>query len=568
MVGFPGLRGMLRKKIEEARREVVYPKIMFREPRHIIALPNIKEHSKIEFSYPLIEPFASAQIKWSNETKTLKYYVAEPEMSDEDFSVLKKITDSLTEVIDVKMSVIKNRRELTAYLQKKVGQILDDLGIKMPQDRYIKVMYYIIRDFVGLNRIEPMMHDPYIEDIGCTGLNTSIYIVHRKYGSMETSIVYKDFEELGDFVIKLSERCGRYISYAKPLLDGSLPDGSRVQASLAKDVSTKGPTFSVRKFRKNPFSPIDMMNLGTVSADMLAYLWLMLQYDVSILIVGGVSTGKTSMLNVLSMFIPPESKIISIEDTREINLPHANWAPSVTRVGFGVPEATGKHYGEIDLFDLLRESFRQNPDYVIVGEVRGKEAYVMFQGMSSGHPSLGTMHAGSVDDVVKRLETPPIELSPSLLEALDLIIIMVNASEKGKSARRVKEIDEIQSVDLRTGGVHTVKTFSWIPSQDNYNENPMASEVLRRISFDKGISYPKLMEEIEKRKKVLEWIQRHNIVQYNDVCKIINLYYNDEATLMEWVEKDIPPHEDKVKSHADKVWESITGLKMVDEEAE
>ena len=453
-------------------------------------------------------------------------------------------------------------------LQKKIGQILEDTGTKLPQERYIKVMYYIIRNFVGLNRIEPLMHDPYIEDIGCTGNDTSIYIIHRKYGSMETSIIYKDPDELADFVVKLSERCGRYISYAKPLLDGSLPDGSRVQASLAKDVSTKGPTFSIRKFRDNPFSPVDMLNLGTASSTMLAYLWMMLQYNTSILICGGVSTGKTSILNVLSMFIPPDKKIISIEDTREINIPHANWAPSVTRTGFGTPEVTGKRYGEIDLFDLLRESFRQNPDYVIVGEVRGKEAYVMFQGMSSGHPSLGTMHAGSVDDVVKRLETPPIELSPSLIEALDLIIVMVNANEKGKSARRVKEINEIQSVDLRTGAVHTVKTFYWVPSQDSYSESTAASEVLRRISFDKGIPYPKLMEEIDKRKKVLEWMQKHDMVQYQDVCKIINLYYNDNSTLMEWVSKDTQPHDTKVKDHADRIWESATGLRVFDESKE
>jgi len=565
MVSLSGIRGALRKKIEEAKKETVYPKVLFREPMHIIALPSFKDSTKIDFSYPLIEPFATAHIKWDNNTKTLKYSIVEPEMSDDDIAALKKIEDALTEVIDVKMSVIKNRYELVAYLQKKIGQILEDTDMKIPQDKYIKVMYYIIRDFVGLNRIEPFMHDPYIEDIGCTGTDTSIYIIHRKYGSMETNISYKDFEELSDFVVKMSERCGRYISYAKPLLDGSLPDGSRIQASLAKDVSTKGPTFSIRKFRSNPFSPVDMMNLGTVSSSMLAYIWLLLQYDASILIVGGVSTGKTSMLNVLSMFIHPEDKIISIEDTREINIPHANWAPSVTRVGFGVPEASGKRYGEIDLFDLLRESFRQNPDYVIVGEVRGKEAYVMFQGMASGHPSLGTMHAGSVDDVVKRLETPPIELSPSLLEALDLIIVMTNASEKGKSARRVKEIDEIQSVDMRTGGVHTVKTFNWVPSQDKYSENIAASEVIRRVSFDKGIPYPKLMEEIESRKKVLDWMQRHNVVQFEEVCKIINLYYNDNATLMEWVEKDTPPHGEKVKAHADKIWESVTGLKVVKE---
>ena len=263
------------------------------------------------------------------------------------------------------------------------------------------------------------------------------------------------------------------------------------------------------------------------------------------------------------MFIAPEDKIISIEDTREINLPHENWIPSVTRVGFGFPEAGGKMYGEVDLFQLLKESFRQNPDYVIVGEVRGKEAYVMFQGMSSGHPSLGTIHAGSVEDVIKRLETPPIELSPSLIESLDVLVVMVNAKEKGKSARRVKEVVEIQSIDSKTGKAHTIKTFSWIPTTDDFKDNTQASEVLRRISFERGLSYPKIVRELEKRKQVLEWMQRHDIVQFDDVCGLINLYHKDQKTIMNWVKKNMPPYKTKSKDVVEKIWKSATGLKII-----
>ena len=556
-----GLKGFLRKKITQP--EIFYPELFIREPKQNVILPSFKNTREIDVKYPLLEPLVYANIKWVTAKKKLIYYVIEPKLSPEEKKTLKKIEDGLTEMIDIKISVIKNRQEIISYLQKKIKKVMEDTRLVLDSKVYMKIMYFIIRDFMGLNEIEPLMHDPYIEDIGCTGTGTSIYIIHRKFGSIETNIVYEDIEYLSNFIIKLSERCGRYISYAKPLLDGSLPDGSRIQASLAKDVTTRGPTFSIRKFRRNPYSPIDMINLKTASPSLMAYLWFLVQNDVSILICGGVSTGKTTFLNTLSMFIPPEDKIISIEDTREINIPHQNWIPSVSRAGFGVPEAGGKRYGEIDLFDLLKESFRMNPDYVIVGEVRGREAYVMMQGIASGHPSLGTIHAGSIDDVIKRLETPPIELSPSLIESLDALVVMINAKEKGKSARRVKEVVEIQSVDAHTGKAHTIKTFGWIPSTDDFKENILESEILRRVSFERGISYQGIIKELEKRKKVLEWMQKHEIIQYDDVCGLIDMYYKNEETVMKWVNEDIEPQKTKLKKTIRKKWETATGLRAI-----
>lgn len=539
-------------------RKSRYPRITLARPRHLIVIPHVKEISDVSIKYSLIEPFAHAEIKWVPEKKGLVYRIIEPQLSEKEENLLKKVEESLTETIDVKMSKIKEKGKVIEYLQDRTESVLDDLGIHIPKEVYEKIMYYILRDFFGLNEIESMMHDPYIEDIGCNGLNTPVFIVHKRFGSIETDLVYSDGSMLTDFVVKLSERCGRYISYAVPLLDGSLPDGSRVQASLAKDVTTRGPTFSIRKFRSNPYSPIDLIELGTVSSGMMAYLWMLVHYNASIMICGGVSTGKTTFLNVLSMFIPPEEKIISIEDTREINLPHENWIPSVSRMGFGIPGASGKRYGEISLFDLLKESFRQNPDYVVVGEVRGREAYVMFQGIASGHPSMGTIHAGSVDDVMKRLETPPIELSPSLIESLDLLIVLTNSKEKGKSARRVKEIVEIQSVDSKTGIAHTKESFSWIPSEDVFRESITDSDILRKISFQEGIPYQKMMDELESRKRVLEWMKKHKIFQFDEVCRLINLYYKDKGAVMGWVDKDLSPTEPKRKAAARKAWKPKT----------
>lgn len=529
------------RKEKKEEQPLVAQEAIFKEPRNIVMVPHFKNISEVDIKYQLIMPFAYAHIKWDPKEKRLVYRIEEPQLTGEDEELIRKIQYNLAEIIDVKISVVRKKEKAIEYIQEKVAFVLSNMGLQLSVDRHSRIMYYIVRNFVGLNEIEPLMHDPYIEDIGCTGLETPIFIVHRRFGSISTNITFNDFDYLSNFVIKMAERCGRYISYAMPLLDGSLPDGSRVQASVAKDVTTKGPTFSIRKFRKNPYSPIDIVNLNTVSLDMMAYLWFLIQYNASILICGGVSTGKTTMLNILSMFIPYEDKVISIEDTREINIAHQNWVPSVSRAGYGLPELTGKRYGEIDLFDLLKESFRQNPDYVIVGEVRGKEAYVMFQGIASGHPSIGTMHAGSVDDVIKRLETPPIELSPSLIESLDVIIVMVNAREKGKDARRIKEISEIQNVDAHTGTAHTKRIFIWTPASDTYKQSIEDSELLRRISFQEGISYSMVMGEIEDRKKVLEWLQKNKVTDYTDFTEIINLYYKDKKAVLDMISKGQPP---------------------------
>ncbi len=555
-------RGKLREKLEKAKELKQYPKFTIREPKHLIILPLAKSAPKTDVKYPLLEAFASAHIIWDPRKRQLVYNVLEFELLKGEKEMLDSIKSHLLELIDIKISVVKRSEDAMEYLERKVSMVLDDLGIELSHERYVRLIYYIHRDFVGLNQIEPFMHDPYIEDIGCSGMDTMIYVTHRKYGSMVTNIGFDDFEELSNFVIKLSERCGRYISYATPLLDGTLPDGSRVQASLAKDVTTKGPTFSIRRFRRNPFSTVDIVNFNTASTEIMAYLWFLIDHDASIMVAGGVATGKTTFLNALSMFIAPEKKIVSIEDVREINISHDNWIPATSRTGFGVPEG-GRRYGEVELFDLLKESFRMKPDYVIVGEVRGKEAYVLFQGMASGNPSLGTIHAGSVEDMMKRLETPPIELSPSLIESLDAVIIMVHAKEKGSSSRRVKEVVEIESMDPHTGKAHTTKTFAWIPSADMFKDESKQSLLVRKIAFERGIPFEKAMKDIEDRRRVLEWMKKFNIVQFEEVCALLNLYHKDPKTIREWVEKDTPPYKTKSKESLRKLWESSTGLRIM-----
>jgi archaeal flagellar protein FlaI len=507
-------------------------------PNEFVEFPNTSNLPEIDFRYPLIIPFANAHIKWNSEIEQLIYYVEEPVLTSEEKKMLKTITEELVDAIQVGFSAIKDERKALQYLESQVIKIIEGLSLPITRETFIKIMYYVYRDFIGFNKIEPLLRDRWIEDIGCDGVGVPIYIVHRKYGSLQTNVKFDDLTELREFVIKLAEKCGRYISYAEPILDGTLPDGSRINASLAGDVTTRGPTFSIRKFSERPYSPIEIIEFNTASSDIMAYFWYLVENGASILIAGGVATGKTTFLNSICMFIPPEAKIVSIEDTRELKIPHEHWIPTVSRSGFGIPMPTGEKYGEVTLFDLLKSSFRQNPDYVIVGEVRGKEAYVLFQGISSGHPSLTTFHAGSIDTVIKRLTTPPIELSPSLVESLDVVVIMSHAKEKGKSARRVKEVEEIKSIDPDTLKVTANRIAEWDPSTDSFNFYGK-SLVLEKISKFKGITVEQAWEEIARRKSVLEWMLRNGIKDYEKVSAIINEYYKNPEKVLSRVDKKV-----------------------------
>jgi flagellar protein FlaI len=523
---------IMKKNREGPNNFVIYPN------RTMIILPKPVTSGAANIIYPLIRPYAYANIRLDKQDNLLVYSVIEPKLSGAEQEMFRKIKDGLVQIIDISLEDLKEEG-IISFLEESVNRLMQEYGFDVARRDYMKIMYYVYRDFVGLNQVEPFMHDPYIEDIGCDGVGIPIYIVHQRFGSLKTNIVFNDIEELREFVTKLAERCDRYISYAEPLLDGSLKDGTRVQASLASDVTTRGPTFSLRKFREVPITPMDMIKLNTASSEILSYLWFLIENGANILIAGGVSTGKTSMLNALSMFIPGDAKIVSIEDTRELNLPHENWIPGVSRSGFA-----GSKVGEVTMFELLRESFRQNPDYLIVGEIRGKEAYVMFQGMASGHPSISTMHAGSVDDLLKRLRTRPINLSAGLLESLDVVIVMIHAREKGKSARRIKEIVEIESIEQDTGTPRIIKAFAWIAHEDIF-EYRGDSWLLHKIAREKGLSMGNVVKELLKKKKFIEWMFSKNLSTIEEQVKYINLYYRNQP-VVEKIMKGLKVNEDEL----------------------
>jgi flagellar protein FlaI len=481
-------------------------------------LARMKDKTKVDVRYCVISPFAFIHIYWDEKTFEMVYDVEEPILSDEEKAYREQFTKAIEDLINFEEVIERNEESLLTYIDKRLKILAVEFGIDIPYESYKKIYYYLCRDFIGINEIEPILRDYFVEDADCNGANSPIYIIHRVYRNLRTSVNITDPEKLGSMVEKLAQRCGKHISYAEPILDGSLPDGSRVNATYTADITSKGPTFTIRKFTKTPWTPIQLISFRTLSPEMLAYLWILVQYKMNILITGGTASGKTTLLNAVAFFIAPEARVVSIEDTRELNLPRENWLPSVSRGTTG-----SKKESEITLFTLLRASFRQNPDYVIVGEVRGKEASVLFQGMASGHSSISTMHADSVDTLVKRLETPPIELSPTLLNVLDVVCIMTHAIVNKEETRKLREVVEVVNVDI--DGTATINTpFTWNAAEDRfYLGKP--SKVFEKIAKRYGIKQEELEMELKRRAQMIYQMYKLNITKFEQVQEMVNKYY-------------------------------------------
>ncbi|MAG52776.1 MAG: secretion system protein E [Nanoarchaeota archaeon] len=509
-----------KKETKEVKKEEYHFSISQAASQETVNFPETEDKTKIDFRYPLIVPYAYAHIAWDEVQNELVYKLEEPAIDPRELDILKKLEQGVKEFINMSFISVKEKETLIEFLEKNVRILLTEMNIRLEKNSYLKIMYYIYRDFIGLNKMEPLMNDYFIEDIECNGKNSPLYIVHRKYGNLKTSIIFKDMEELTNFVEKLAQKCGRYISYSTPIVDGVLPDGSRINATFTEDVSSKGPTFTIRKFTKDPWSPTKLMDVGTASPELLSYIWLLVENGSNVLVVGGTGSGKTSLINSIAFFIPPQSRIVSIEDSRELRLEHENWLPSVARAGVG---ADKDKVGEVTMFDLLKESFRQRPDYIIVGEVRGTEASVLFQGMAAGHASMATMHADDVRTVIRRLQTPPINLSPSLVETLDAICLMTHAKIKNVDTRKVSAIQEILSVK-DSGEVEVNVPFKWDPKTNNFLFKKQ-SNVFDKIILKKGMDRQKLDYEFTVRAKLLLELYKKKIFEFVKVQKIVHSYY-------------------------------------------
>jgi flagellar protein FlaI len=495
-----------------------------------------EEISQVNITYPLLvrkgKVRVYANIRYDPSVEGLLYRVIEPKITPPEQQILQKIEKTLIEELEVDFAMLKEDKA-ERYLDKKVTEVMEYYEIKVSARTRELLDYYITRDFIGLGRVEPLFQDPNIEDISCDGVGVPIYIYHRdpRFGSIKTNILFRTPEELDSFVMKLAQRCGRSISVADPLLDGALPDGSRVQATFGTGISMKGSNFTIRKFTKDPLTFVDLLNYGTVNAEMLAYYWLAIEHGKSILIAGPTASGKTTLLGSLALFLRPELKVVSIEDTPELRLSHENWVSQVARIGFGPESAAGKKLGEVSLFDLLKASLRQRPDEIIVGEVRGKEAYVLFQQMATGHPGLSTIHAESMQGVINRLRTPPIELPPSLVQHLDILIVITRQRIRGKYLRRIKETVEIVGYNVDKDRPLLNTAYTWVPAKDAFHYSGK-SAILKGVMELTGSAPESMFLEVERRVKIIEWMQDNGIRDFKNVGRIVKEYYQDPEALL------------------------------------
>ncbi|KAA0000359.1 MAG: secretion system protein E [Thermoplasmata archaeon] len=505
---------------------------LFGEYKDIVDLsPPKEDYIEVVEVHPITKPFSYIRILYDNKNHEYIYEVLEPVLSLEDRKLLDFIKETLIKTMDIELTEF-SEDEAKEYLRKNVDRIIKDYAITIDDITKEKIMYYVIRDFLGYGKIDVLMRDPMIEDISCDAAGVPIFIYHRNYESVKTNIVFQTENELDSFVIQLAQKCGRHISIARPLLDATMPDGSRLQACLAREVSSMGSNFTIRRFREEPFTPSHLVEFNTISPEMAAYFWMAIEHGASAIIAGGTASGKTTTLNALSLFIPPQMKIVSIEDTREINLPHPNWIASVTRETTAEAEES-----RVGMFELLKAALRQRPEYILVGEIRGEEAVVLFQAMATGHTVYSTMHADSIFSVVHRLEGEPINIPRIQLQALDIVAIQGLMRIGKKRVRRIKEVVEVVGIDPTTDDILTNDVFRWNPRKDTFDYYGKG-HVMDRIAEQRNWTDRELNEEFNRRVEVIKWMVEKGIKHYVDVGAIIAAYYKNPEKVLERIREE------------------------------
>jgi flagellar protein FlaI len=517
-------------------------------------LQNGRKH--LSLTYPVNPPFAFVRIYFNEAEEEFEYVALEPTLKPDELGKIAQIRTRMEAMMGQEElpitagTTLEQSPALQDYMRKRFLTVLDLYDIDVSEKRRPVLLYYLQRDFLGLGRTDAVLRDPFLEDISCLGPGVPLFVFHRVFGSLRTNVVYDGELDLNKYIFRLAQIAGKHISIYQPILDATLEDGSRINLTLGTEVTRKGSTFSVRKFSHDPVSPIDLLRFGTVSTFELAYFWTLVEHHRSLLISGGTAAGKTTFLNAVTMFVRPEDKIVSIEDTPEIQIDHENWIQSVARSGYGMSSggASGvsgvsgvsargtKAIGSVTLFDLLVSALRQRPEYVIVGEVRGVEAFTLFQAISVGHASMSTIHAGSVPELIHRVENEPMNIPRVLFQALDAVAFPAQVVVNNNRVRRVTSVTEILEVDAATNELLTNDIFRWEPANDSF-QFLGRSFVLEHIGERVGRTLDSLMEEMRRKERYLKLMDQLSVTYFKDVSRAIASYYVDAEGALKALEK-------------------------------
>ena len=477
--------------------------------------------------YWLNSPFSYASINYDEEQNQYHYHVVEPTLDTFEAELLDALYDDVRHpLLYSPQDDEEDEERAEQVLMEELRDRLEEYGVEVDMPGFYRLFYYLWRRFRGFGKIDALMNDPNIEDISCDGYGLPLYAYHEDYQDVETNVSFGE-QELDSFVIQLAQQSGRHISVGNPVVETTLDDGSRAELALGEEVTPRGSAFTIRKYSEEPFTPIDLLRFGTYNLDQMAYLWLAIEHNKNIIFAGGTAAGKTTSMNAISMFIPPRSKLITIEDTRELALYHDNWLSSVTRER--LDEAAN-----ITMYDLLRSSLRHRPEYIIVGEVRGEEAISLFQAMNTGHTTLSTMHADSVQTAINRLENEPINVPRPMVQSLDVLVVQVLARFGGERVRRASDVAEIEGIDQRTGELDYAGAYRWNAKDDTFREGNR--NLMDEIREERGWSQQDLLREMRRRRRFLKYLWDEEVTQYQQFTAMVNRYYADPDRVMKRID--------------------------------
>ena len=475
---------------------------------------------------------------YGNFGETTKYYTIEPELDDSEHGVFDDVKDKLlersvsepapTEDTEYEDRIQELLEEITILEGERDGRLAElvqrlELGpLEVSEETYQKIRYRLVRDIVGLGPLEPIMRDPANEDIHVIGPN-QVDVDHGEFGLLETTVEFDNAEQFDNWLRNMGERIGDPVSDAHPIVDSTLPDGSRINIIYSDDVSLKGSSLTIRQGDDVPLSVFQIADWGTLSPELCAYLWMALENERTVFVVGETASGKTTTLNSIMSFIPRDSKIYTAEDTAEVLPPHNTWQQLLTREGQGSDS-------EVDMFDLVAAALRSRPDYIIVGEVRGEEGRMAFQAAQTGHPVMLTFHASDIVSMIQRFTGDPINVPETFMSNADIALFQNRVKRGNETLRRVTSVQEIEGYSKEMGGVVTREAFYWDPVEDELvfqgrnNSYIMEEKIATLLGYD---DTRKIYDDIEFRAEIVRRAIQENIVGYHEVNELIEDFQRD-----------------------------------------
>jgi len=511
--GLDDLRERARRAVEVLRGSAVdVPEYDPRAHGPLVSFDGLDGFEEVD-RYWVNAPYAFVFVGFDADTDEHRYHVVEPHLDDFEQDLLDTLYDDIRNALIYDAAYDPGDRE--AVLKAQMQRLLSEYAVDLDPNAFYRLFYYLHRAFEGFEKLDPLMQDPHIEDISCDGYDLPLFVYHTEYTDIETNVTYGE-RELDGFVVRLAQQSGRHISIGDPVTETTLPDGSRAELALGEEVTPRGSAFTIRKYSEEPFTPATLVDYNTFDLDQMAYLWLAIESNKSLIFAGGTASGKTTSMNAISMFVPPRSKVLTIEDTRELTLHHDNWLSSVTRESGGGSD-------DITMYDLLRSALRHRPEYIVVGEVRGDEAMTLFQAMNTGHTTYSTMHADSVQTVINRLENDPINVPRAMIQSLDILCVQTLTHVGDERVRRNRVIAEIEGIDQRTGDLDYSTAFEWNPTSDSFEQRD--SKVLDEIQDERGWSRSELLRELKNRKRVLQYLVEQDVTDYRRFTALVNEYY-------------------------------------------